>query len=157
MKDKVKAYCERLEKGLAEYMSMPVSERSATAVTAMVECYEHIKAYAESLECVSDFSRADAEAWCEKMENADGTTGAHWTKEQTTSVAESLGVTWDHITPWCWWVAMNMMYSDYCLVAERHGVFTAEFYGDLAKAFLWDKDAPEPKAKLAAYYCAIAK
>lgn len=157
MKDKINAYREKLEKGLAEYMSMPISERNAVAVTAMVECYEHINAFAEMVACVHDFGRADAESWCAGMVNDDGSTGAHWTMEQTTETAERMGITWEKITPWCWWVAMNMMFSDYCKVAERHGVYTTEFYADLAHAFLFDKDAKSPKGKIAAYYCGIVK
>ena len=153
----VSKYREKLERGLAEYMEMPVSERNVVAVTAMVECYKHIKAFSELLICMADFTLADAEEWCGKMQNADGSTGARWTMEQTNAVASGMGITWERITPWGWWATMNMMYSDYCGVAERHGVHTAEFYADMAKAFLMDKDGGEPKEKLAAYYCGIAK
>ena len=104
-----------------------------------------------------DFTRADAEAWCAKMVNEDGTTGPHWTMEQTTAVAESVGVVFDQLAPWCWWAAMCMMYSDYCGVASRYGVGTAEFYADMAKAFLFDRDAGGPRAKMAAYYHGIAE
>lgn len=150
-------YREKLERGLTEYMEMPVSERNVVAVTAMVECYKLIKALSDTAACYSDFTEADAETWCRKMQNADGSTGARWPIEQTNDVAMSMGIKWDRITPWGWWATMNMMYSDYCVVAERHGVHTAEFYADMAKAFLMDKDGGEPQEKLAAYYCGIAK
>ena len=91
------------------------------------------------------------------MVNEDGTTGPHWPMEQTTALAESMGLSWDHITPWCWWVTMNMMYSDYGSVAIHYGVSTAEFFAELAQAFLFDKDGPGTKAKLAAYYHGIVK
>ena len=52
---------------------------------------------------------------------------------------------------------MNMMYSDYSSVAIHYGVSTAEFFAELAQAFLFDKDGPGPKAKLAAYYHGIVK
>ena len=48
--------------------------------------------------------------------------------------------------------ALNMMFSDYYGVAMKYGVGVPEFFGDLAKAFLFDKDSPSPKEKLAAYY-----
>lgn len=35
------------------------------------------------------------------------------------------------------------------------GVNTVEFYADLAKAFLFDKDAKGPEKKIAAYYNCI--
>lgn len=84
-----------------------------------------------------------------------GTVGGHWALAQTTAVAQSMGIAFEHITECCWNTAMNMMYSDYCAVAAKHGVGTPEFYGDMAKAFLFDKDAKSPNAKMAAYYCGI--
>ena len=45
---------------------------------------------------------------------------------------------------------MNMIYSDYCVVAEKLGTSTAEFYAGMAKAFLDDKDAQPDK--LGRYY-----
>ena len=86
-----------------------------------------------------------------------GTTGPHWPMEQTTALAESMGLSWDQISPWCWWIAVNMMYSDYGGVAIHYGVSTAEFFAELARAFLFDKDGPGPKEKLAAYYHGIVK
>lgn len=49
-----------------------------------------------------------------------------------------------------WWVAMNMIYSDYCVVAEKLGTSTAEFYAGMARAFLDHKDAQPDK--LGRYY-----
>lgn len=53
--------------------------------------------------------------------------------------------------------AVNMMRSDYCMVARKHGVDKPEFYADMAQAFLFDKDAGEPEEKISAYYHCIAK
>lgn len=156
-KEIITAYKDKLERGIAEYMGMPAGERSASGVRGMLECWSVVDAAERSLCGAKDFTRADAEAWCSKMANEDGTTGAHWTLDQTTAVAESIGVTWEHISPWCWWAAMCMMYSDYCGVANRYGVGTAEFYADMAKAFLFDRDAGGPRAKMAAYYHGIAE
>ena len=39
--------------------------------------------------------------------------------------------------------------------AIHYGVSTAEFFAELAQAFLFDKDGPGPKEKLAAYYHGI--
>ena len=88
---------------------------------------------------------------------ADYLTKVNATMEQTTALAESMGLSWDQISPWCWWVTMNMMYSDYGSVAIHYGVSTAEFFAELAQAFLFDKDGPAPKEKLAAYYHGIVK
>ena len=98
-----------------------------------------------------EFSREDAMHWAERMQNADGTTGPHWTMDQTSAVADARGILHD-IPRWAWGVAMNMMYSDYYDVAAEFGVNRPEFYAALAKAFLMDKDGPGPVEKLCAYY-----
>ena len=91
------------------------------------------------------------------MVNEDGTTGPHWGVDQTAAVAESMGMTWEKVSRPCWWITMNMMYSDYSGVAEKYGVSIAEFYADMARAFLMDKDGPGAKKKLAAYYHGIVE
>ena len=101
-------------------------------------------------------SREDAEEWAAKMENADGSTGPHWTMEQTSAVADARGIGRD-VPRWAWGVAMNMMYSDYYGVAVDFGVNRPEFYAALAEAFLMDKDGPGPEAKLCAYYRGIVR
>nr|DAW47456.1 MAG TPA: hypothetical protein [Caudoviricetes sp.] len=102
-----------------------------------------------------EFSREDAMHWAERMQNADGTVGPHWTMDQTSAVADARGIPHD-IPRWAWGVAMNMMYSDYYDVAAEFGVNRPEFYAALAKAFLMDKDGPGPEEKLCAYYRHIA-
>lgn len=155
-KDQIAEYMEKLEHGISEYMQMPASERSACAIRGMLECWTLVDTVSKSL-CDSrgEFTREDAEAWAAHMVNEDGTTGPHWTMEQTTALAESMRLSWDQISPWCWWVTMNMMYSDYGSVAIHYGVSMAEFFANLAQAFLFDKDGPGPKEKLAAYYHGI--
>ena len=77
-----------------------------------------------------------------KMENEDGTTGGHWTLEQTTSVAKSNGIEFIHFNEYDWCYTLNMIYSDY-YGAVPNDVST---YVEIAKKFLCDKDAPEGKA-----------
>lgn len=103
-----------------------------------------------------EFTEDDAKAWTARMKNADGTTGPHWTMEQTTAVAESMGIQASVVPRWAWGVTMNMMYSDYYAVAMEFGVNRPEFYAALAKAFLLDKDGPGPERKLMEYYEHIA-
>lgn len=102
-----------------------------------------------------NFTREDAEAWAAKMQNADGTTGPHWTMDQTSAVADASGAGHD-IPHWVFGVTMNMMYSDYYDVARKFGVNVPEFYAELARAFLMDKDGPGPEEKLCSYYRCIA-
>lgn len=99
-----------------------------------------------------EFTEADARRWAERMENDDGTIGPHWTLEQTTAVANSIGV---HVDPWVWYAALNMEYSDNFEVAQKYGLDRPEYYADLAKAFLLDKDGGGPEAKIAGYYHGI--
>lgn len=154
LREQIKAYVPKLEHSIKEYMRNPATPNAAQGIMAMMECLGML----DSAACEdADFTQADAEAWCSKMVNEDGTVGPHWTVDQTTAVAESVGVIFDQLSPWCWWAAMCMMYSDYCGVANRYGVGTAEFYADMAKAFLFDRDAGGPRAKMAAYYHGIAE
>lgn len=158
-KESLRQYKEKLEQGILEYMKMPTGERSTSGVRGMLECWSMVDAAERSL-CggsAEKLTKADAESWVAGMVNADGSTGEHWPIDQTTAAAESIGLTWDALTPWCWWAAMNMIYSDYGEIAMRYGVSTPEFFADMAKAFLFDKDGPGPKAKLALYYHDIAK
>lgn len=93
-----------------------------------------------------------AEEWMESLENEDGTKGPHWKMEQTERLMEQRGIECDPVEFWC---AINIMYSDYSKVARAHGVNKVEFYADLAKAFLKDKDAVD--GKLMVYYECVVK
>lgn len=138
-------------------MRNPATPNAAQGIMAMVKCLNILKS-AEGTICTGrEMTRDDAEAWAAHMENEDGTTGPHWGVDQTTAVAESMGMTWEKVSRPCWWITMNMMYSDYSGVAEKYGVSIAEFYADMARAFLMDKDGPGAKKKLAAYYHGIVE
>ncbi len=146
----MREYIEKLRERLHELMERP----------ATLGNVEEVKLYAktiralEKLECGETFTKEDALYWVEHMENSDGTTGAQWTMDETSAMAKSMGV----YLPGCiWFAAVNMMRSDYCMVARKHGVDKPEFYADMAQAFLFDKDAGEPEEKIAAYYHCVAK
>lgn len=97
------------------------------------------------------FSDWLAEKATSKMVNEDGTTGRHWTVEQTNSVAKSNNISFDTFNEYDWNYVMNMVYSDY------YGVFSNDvtMYAKMSKRFLEDKDAPEGKALK--YYLAMKK
>lgn len=153
--EQIKAYIPKLEYSIREYMRNPATPNAAQGIMAMVECLNMLKG-AEGAICTGrEMTKADAEAWAAHMVNEDGTTGPHWGVDQTTAIAESMGMTWEKVSRPCWWITMNMMYSDYSGVAEKYGVSIAEFYADMARAFLMDKDGPEAKKKLGAYYHGI--
>lgn len=101
----------------------------------------------------------DIEKWKKEMHNADGTKGEHYTKEQVEQVAKNIGLNLDKYGKEEFCLAMNMLYSDYCQTALKFGINRPEFFADLAKSFLDDKDFDgEGKEKLALYYkCIVEK
>lgn len=105
-------------------------------------------------------SKKDMEKWKKHLHNSDGTNGEHFRKEQIEQMAKQWGTDvnkYGGIETFA--MAMNMMYSDYCLVAKKYGVDRPEFYAEMTKAFLDDKDFDgEGAEKLALYYkCIVEK
>ena len=104
-------------------------------------------------------SHKDIEKWKHNMKNQDGTMGEHFKKEQVAQSARQIGVNpeefgGEHV----FGLVMNMMYSDYCAVAKKFGLDRPDFYAELAKAFLQDKDfGGEPEEKVWLYYKCIAE
>ena len=82
-----------------------------------------------------------AHKWVKSMKNKDGTTGEHWSMEQTTQYA-GMHHKYD------WYAIMNMMYSDY--YSPR---FDTNTYVELSKDWFNDKDTP--KGKTLNYYLDI--
>lgn len=82
------------------------------------------------------------------MKNEDGTTGAHWSLEQTTSVAMQYGINLNSgkYNKYDWFVTMNMFYSDYYkAVIGMTNSDNVKHYVELSKAWLEDKDVDEGK------------
>ena len=157
----MRQYIEELKEQLHEVMERPVTLGHAEEVTVYADaiCALHKldgDHFRESTKMMK-FTEDDAKEWTARMENTDGSTGPHWTMEQTTAVAESMGIQAPVVPRWAWGAAMNMMYSDYFPVAVEFGLNRPEFYAALAKAFLLDKDGPGPERKMMEYYEHIAK
>lgn len=93
-----------------------------------------------------------AEDWVHNMRSATGTQGQHWTLDQAKQVMHRHGLNCD---PLEFYVAINMMKSDYGKVAKKLGVDKEEFYACMADAFLNDNDAY--KDKLERYYRSVVK
>lgn len=88
------------------------------------------------------FDEEHAHYAVEGMENEDGTKGPHWTVEETTSVANQMGINLksEKHNKWDWFVAMNMIYSDfYKAVVAMTGSANTKYFAELAKAWLCDK------------------
>ena len=96
----------------------------------------------------------EAAEWVEGMKNTDPDhpTGEKWTMEQIKPIATKHGFT-SPDKQIEFWAVMNMMYSDYCETAKKHGVSTMDFYADMAKAWMHDKDAVENKTAAYIEYC----
>lgn len=122
------------------YVGDPVHERRDKMMG-------HASGYGEKLD------RETAERWMRSMENADGSTGAHWTKEQTNKIMQQKGLDHDPIE---FWAAMNATYSDFCKVSAKYGVDNIDYYVDLACAF-WLKDKDAVQDKLSTYYEYVVK
>lgn len=113
------------------------------------ETYEELETYLYKEIYGKHFSDWLLEKATKNMVNEDGTKGAHWTVEQTSSVARSNGISFDTFNEYDWNYVMNMIYSDY------YGAISNDTnaYVRLAKKFLEDKDAKEGKALC--YYLAM--
>ena len=97
----------------------------------------------------------DPKEWAKNMKNTDGSSGAHWSMEDTETVRKTRNI--NDCKPEDFWIAMNMMYSDYQGVAKKYGIDKPEFYADMAKSFLTDKDSKQGREKLEAYYEYVVK
>ena len=109
---------------------------------------EHGGAYAEDMKLTPEL----AKEWTSHMKNGDGTTGAHWPMEQVKQLMQQRGINAD---PAEFFAVLNMVYSDQYTVAKKHNVHNIDYYIDVAKAWLDDKDAVPDKA--AAYYEYVVK
>lgn len=109
----------------------------------------------EGENAVMPFNRLSAEKWMKEIENEDGTKGAHWTLEQAKQLMAQKGIKADPVS---FWVVLNSMYADYCKTFKKYGVGDKiDFYVDLTKDFLNDKDSVGGDAKVAAYFEHIVK
>lgn len=88
--------------------------------------------------------------WAKNLKNSDGSSGAHWSMEDTETVRKARNI--NDCKPEDFWITMNMMYSDYQGVAKKYGIDKPEFYADMARGFLMDKDSKQGREKLEAYY-----
>lgn len=98
-------------------------------------------------ESVEPMTKERAERWVNDMRNGAGTPGQHWTMDQAKQIMSRHGYQDDPVE---FYVAINMMMSDYAKVAQKMGCDKEEFYAALADAFLNDADAH--RDKLARYY-----
>lgn len=147
--EEIEKYKSGLESEITKAMQAPINKVSSAAIDSMIQCWKNIDTMQSMIRKSFDFTPEKAEHWLLNMQNEDGSTGAHWTLDQTNQYKPA------EVSEYVWECAMNMMYSDYYSVAIAYNVNIPEFYADLAKAFLFDKDAKKPKDKISAYYNCI--
>lgn len=97
--------------------------------------------------------RQQAQEWVRKMKHSDGSSGEHWTYDQTHQVMKQRNIDCE---PAEFYATMNMLWSDYGAVAKKYGVDNVEFWAELSKSFLMDKDAEANKLMLY-YECVVKK
>lgn len=136
-----------------------MDESTATKLNTYNSAYNAVCQWSEepkpAKKDVSDktFTLDVAEEWASKLQNEDGSSGPHWTIEQTKRIMAQRNLS---IDPAEFWMAINLIYSDFSPVAKKHGVGgNLDFYVDMAKAFLEDKDAGPNK--IARYYECVVK
>ena len=89
--------------------------------------------------CYPPLTESQAKEYVSHMQNKDGSTGEHWTLEQVKAFVQSHSE-YSSLNVLDFYVAINMMYSDYYKAA-----YTTDNYAALAKDFIGDKDAPKNK------------
>lgn len=96
-----------------------------------------------------------AQAWVDHMDNADTSRphGGRWTYADAVELGRKIGVSDGQMI--AFFVALNMIWSDYGPTISAAGINAPEFYGKMARAFIDDKDAKAHK--VARYMHAIAK
>lgn len=100
----------------------------------------------------TELTQKDIKKWEKDLVNDDGTRGAHWDKMQIDDVAKKMGINPEEFGDGVLALMTNVMYSDYCAVAKKFGVDRPEFYVEMAKAFLKDKDFDGDGAEKAFLY-----
>lgn len=90
--------------------------------------------------------------WEKDLINDDGSHGAHFQPEQIDQVAQSLGINPKEFGDGVLCTITNAMYADYCGVARKFGVDRIEYYIELGKAFLQDRDFSGSGAEKAYLY-----
>jgi len=113
------------------------------------DTYEDLEMYLYKEIHGKHFTEWLVEKATKNMINEDGTTGPHWTIEQTTSVARQNNVVFDKFNEYDWNYVMNMMYSDYYGAVPND----LSVYIRMSIKFLEDKDAHTGKALC--YYLAM--
>ena len=105
--------------------------------------HEHVEHHAPA--DGTHLSRDEADEWVRGIVADDGRKGARWSLNEIRQAAAEFGVHEDKVVEF--YAVMNALYADYGMVARKHGVDKVDFWADMAKAFMHDKDAAPDKVK----------
>lgn len=126
------------------------------------EMHEYITTDKEEMNTNILLSENEMKFWAEKLMNADGTSGAHFSVHEVARAAERLGIEMKGIAMIELWIASNLAYSDYCQaltnVIPENRDECAAIYTNMGRSFLCDKDASVAgDEKLGIYYRCIVE
>ena len=97
------------------------------------------------------FDRKLADRWVEAMQEEAGK--ELWGREEVEKISRKYGM--DDLDKNEFYAVFNAVYTDFCDVAKKWDVDKAEFFADLARAFIEDEDAVGDK--VAAYYACVVR
>ncbi len=103
-------------------------------------------------------SKAEMTKWLSEMVNQDGTHGAHWNVNQTTSVGEKNGMNWEWASKETFHLVMNAKYSDYYNTAKAYGrEKDADFFAKMSMDDICDEDKVDICERLYVTYHFLVK
>ena len=138
---------EALEREIEWIKTCPATRENMRCYAALLTIRNRIGEERENVERENiHLTMDDARRWAEKMKNADGSSGPHWTIAQTEQVKRENGMRCNAPE---FFAVMNAIYSDFCVALEECGIQRTDTacYAKLARAWLMDEDAEEGKAK----------
>lgn len=147
------------ERGLREMIEVILAEgtsmrdiRDLVTLYSLLESLKKEKGEYSRAKSSGTMMQQMAEKWTASMKNVDPAKpqGAKWSVDQIRPFGQKYGIPTDGEKFWAFYAMINAMYSDYYEVAKKYNVATPEFFADMAKAFIDDKDAVENKT--AKYY-----
>lgn len=108
---------------------------------------------AEKARHTDHLTMGEAEEWVSGMVSEDGHHGARWPFHEIRQYAGNFGIDDDDLVEF--FAVINALAADYGMIARKYGVDKMEYWADMAKAWMHDKDAAPGKAKR--YWEYIAK
>lgn len=101
----------------------------------------------EEDELEDEMTREKAEKIVSRMVGSDPAhpKGPRWKPDEVKPFAQKAGFPLTGEDFWEFFVVMNAMYSNYYEIAKKYGVSNPDYFADLAKAFIHDKDAKPGK------------